>query len=730
MNIKEIYENFSFKKIDTLYVEQIKNNKGNLSNTDKRFLEKIILKHKEHKKEDVLKAICLYTIWNPKESILYARKKGVFRYRIGNYKKNYSYYYLENLIKLQSVLSYSKGSEKYLQMKLNCKWMYDFYVKTEEKIYKKVQEHHERRIRKNVFGNKVETSLFKELMVYMEILYVWTNLDDQEIHGNRDVLASYTKEEIGEGISYLISIYDDIIGIKEDGNYWIDSYFIIDKKIEELILLACKVLQLQEWELLIDYFDYEITSQGNNWTIKCNSNLEKSIRMGYAKTAMQSQVFLTDLIKKEEIPTLEEVSNMCIKELESTIIKKTGTGKFCRYRMEIPAPLVEMLKKNSKGYELFKEEFIALNYMGKEMVTESEVFIRKKVTEHANMGDVLLMQRFFLLVYYIYKQVLIQEKDKHIIARTLCPVFEYENLCMLINKIVGDEKKTKELIDLFTYNKETKLDLQYTPILRAGKKVYFSTSIIAMSDMLRNAISYSYMIKNQIVNNDNGIEPMVQYCVAAFENSEEKCSVFSNRNFKYQGNNGEIDVLVITDTYILIIECKAPITPTSTFEMRSEYEHLLKAEKQLNLSKKAFSDKGFRNNYLHGLGIEERKREILTCILLGNRIFSCYTGLEHPIRCFHELDMILNCGVSQGTLGTWRLWKKEKYTSEDLMEFLSEKNSFVSKLQEALTSRTETMKCNGKTIKYETFLYDLIKAYHVIEKVGTCIEKGKIELNE
>ena len=64
------------------------------------------------------------------------------------------------------------------------------------------------------------------------------------------------------------------------------------------------------------------------------------------------------------------------------------------------------------------------------------------------------------------------------------------------------------------------------------------------------------------------------------------------------------------------------------------------------------------------------------------------------------------------------------------MEFLSEKNSFVSKLQEALTSRTETMKCNGKTIKYETFLYDLIKAYHVIEKVGTCIEKGKIEINE
>lgn len=726
MYIKELYENFSLKEIDTLYIDKIRNSKSILSNTDKRFFEKILLKHKENTKEEVLKAMILYAIWNPDDCISYARKKGVFRYRIGNHKENNAFYYLENLIKYKTALNYSEYCEKYLYMKLNCKWMHDFYVKTEKKIYKKIEEHHKKRIRKNVRGNKLETSLFKELMTYMEILYVWVDLEGHETPDNRDLLTGYSKEEIGEGISYLISIYDDIIGIKEDSNYWIDSYFVFDKKIEELILLACKILHLQEWELLIDYFNYEITSQGNNWTIKCNNNLEKSIRMGYAKTEAQSELFFMDLAKNEKIPSLEEVSNMCINELESTIIKKVETGKLCRYIMEFPMPIVEKLKKNIKGYELFKEEYMALKYMEKEMVTEDEVFIRKKVTQHANMGDVLLMQRFFVLVYYIYKQVLLKEKDKHIIARTLCPVFEYKQFCKLVNNIVDDEEKTKELIDLFTYNKKTKLDLQYTPILRIGEKIYLSTSIIAMSNMLRNTISYSYMMKNQIVNNDNGMEPMVQYCVAAFEDSDEKCMVFSNKRFKYQGNSGEIDVLVISDIYILIIECKAPITPTSTFEMRSEYEHLLKAERQLNLSKKAFSDKGFRNKYLQSLGVEEKNREILTCILLGNRIFSCYTGMGHPIRCYHELNMILNCGVSQGALGKWRLWKEESYTSEDLMEFLSEKDSFVSKLQEALTSRTETMKCNGKIIRYETFLYDIVKAHRIIEKIGVCIEKGKL----
>ena len=38
----------------------------------------------------------------------------------------------------------------------------------------------------------------------------------------------------------------------------------------------------------------------------------------------------------------------------------------------------------------------------------------------------------------------------------------------------------------------------------------------------------------------------------------------------------------------------------------------------------------------------------MTCILLGNRLFTGFTGLNHPIRCFHELDMILNKGTIVG----------------------------------------------------------------------------------
>lgn len=722
MNIKQIYQSLDLKKINDLYIDGIRNIEKSLSNSDKRFLEKIISLHKTKEKEEVLGAIVLYSVWCPDEAITYSRKKGAFRYRMGGKKSNNASYYLENLIKCNRYLKYNKINVEYLNMKINCEWMYIFYSKTEKKVTDEIEMHHQRRIRKNISGNKLETALFKELIAYMEMSFVWGD-ETTRTPNDKDLLTGYSREEIGEAISYIIYMYENIIGIDEKCNYWVDSHYIISDDIENLILLACKILRLQELELLIDYFDYQITKVENRWRISSSSNLEKSLRMGYAKTEMQLQIFWKSHVRNDnEVMSLNKLSTMIVEELKDTIIKKTEKGFLCRYRIEFPTLLIEFMKENLKKYSLFEEEIISLKYMEKEMVSLDEVLLNKKVTQHANLGDVLLFQRFFVLVSNIYKQIFLNEEDINVIANSIGPVFEYNTIFNLINIIINDEKKTKELFDVFTYNKATKLDLQYTPILRAGNRIYFSVAIIAMSNMLRNIISYSYMVKNQIVNNDNGLELMVQHCVAAFKDCKENCEVFDNKNFTYQGKKGEIDVLVISDTYILIIECKAPITPTNNFEMRSEYEHLLKAEKQLNLSKNAFSDKGFRKKYLQGLGVEEKNRKIMTCILLGNRLFTGYTGLDHPIRCFHELDMILNKGVVVGPEQTMRIWKNEEYSSEDLIEFLSDKDSFICKLEDALNKRNEIMRCNGNVVEFETYSYNLLCAHNIIESLSTFVE--------
>ena len=48
----------------------------------------------------------------------------------------------------------------------------------------------------------------------------------------------------------------------------------------------------------------------------------------------------------------------------------------------------------------------------------------------------------------------------------------------------------------------------------------FPISVLACSNLMRNTIAYSYLSKNEIVYDDNGVEPLVKVCVNCFR----KCS--------------------------------------------------------------------------------------------------------------------------------------------------------------------------------------------------------------
>lgn len=82
---------------------------------------------------------------------------------------------------------------------------------------------------------------------------------------------------------------------------------------------------------------------------------------------------------------------------------------------------------------------------------------------------------------------------------------------------------------------------------------------------MRNTIAYSYLSKNEIVNEDGGKEPLVKVCENCFRQCSYKYKIFTKKKFKYKGKNGEIDVLVVSESDLIIIECKGPLMPTSNF---------------------------------------------------------------------------------------------------------------------------------------------------------------------
>ena len=171
MNIKELFEIVNIETLDNKVIGKIKNDKGILSKGDKKFLVKIMSSFKNQDINKTLKAIILYAIWFPDDSIEQARKKGIFRYGAYGFQENKVKYIIKTLSSLYNTLKFSDKTLEFFNSKLNLDWLYDFYKKTEEDLIKYIKRHHRNRnkiIKENII---FEEALFKELLVFIDTLF-------------------------------------------------------------------------------------------------------------------------------------------------------------------------------------------------------------------------------------------------------------------------------------------------------------------------------------------------------------------------------------------------------------------------------------------------------------------------------------------------------------------------------------------------------------------------------
>lgn len=727
MKIEDILLEVNEKGIEDIveiqYIQSLKSKKSKLTNSEKNFINKKFSNFKNFGKCEILKTILVYAIWEPDEAIDVARKKGIFRYSAWDLEENNVESILGFLKQHSSVLNFSKENCRFIEMKLELNWFFIFYRDSEEQLKKLIKKHHRRSSKYNCNGVYVEEALFKELLVYAEILfYSHNSIDMTKDRLNKDSLSGYTIEEITESISYLIFLYDSTIGIKEDHSYTVDPKFVRSSEIEKFILIGCRIIQLKEWELLIDYFKYDVESKDNSIRILHKNELfEKSIRLGNVKRDMQQGLSYMENFKiaNKEAVSLSEISGKIKEGLGSDLISVVDDGNLSRYRFEIPQNLICLF--NDKN--LFLEEWVSVRYYANEQFTDIQNTLDKKITDNCTLDDIIKFHRVFLLFYTITSELLFEQPDESMIIRSLIPFMRDEQLIDLISNFVGDNSKSNELLSFFTYAGNTKLDLQYTPLLKASGGIIFSTSMIAKSNLIRNCIAHSYSIKNQIVNNDP-LETLVLECKKIFELNHPEYIVFKNKKFSYLRQHGEIDVLVVSEKDIIIIECKSPFSPINNFEMRATYDYMIKAAKQLNLSKAALSDCSFRERFLKSLGIDNHERNIYTCIILGNRLFNGYTIENHPVRYIKELDMILNNGHIYSEAGRWRVWENEKYSHSDSIEFLSDKYKLGLTGFNAMNKIEESMLIEDKKIIFETYAFDFIKSIEQFDKNFFLEEKN------
>lgn len=337
MNIKDIYKEFEYENFDTEIKAHYLESKESISSTEKKFLEKKIACFKKNTMKETMDAIVLLAIWEPDIAIKEARQKGVFSYRTYQSNENKVLKILEFLNSKKSILQFNPQTLKYLQMKRELSWMYDYYMKAERKIVKEIRKHHHDRLIIKRGNSFLESALFKELFVYIEyVFYKNTDSDVEHDHTNKDYLKSYGNEELANAVSYLIFLYDKTIGIKTERNYFIDVNYVQSSDIERLILSSCKLIQIKEWELLIDYLDYEVQINQREIEIFSSQNhLQESIELGFIKRNMQELLFRRRF--EEEINnamSIEKTMEIFIDKLADEITKDINDGELSRYTFE------------------------------------------------------------------------------------------------------------------------------------------------------------------------------------------------------------------------------------------------------------------------------------------------------------------------------------------------------------------------------------------------------------
>jgi len=696
-----------------------------VSNSELKKLENPIRDFSEKDVNEILACIIIYCYLKGDEGIDFPRKRGLFAYYtswIG------TEIILSWLLDHKEEMRFSEDMQRYLIHKYEVRWLADYYKECDTQIDGIIREHDNKKKQYTLNGITLESNIVVELLVISEFVFrMAEGRESNKAHAlelshelDYNLPQYFSVEEIGAAVSYVISRYAGVI--KTDNYLWLDVNAIKDDLgLANLILMAAKRNLVVEWEVLVDYYGYDIEAvKEGTYRIVDKNEYEKSIQLGYIETSIQEQARNAFNFKSpEEVLYLFKIAEK-FREYPDLLFELVDSGtEFERYRMLFCRPLLELIvPKNYETPEFFMEESVEIENASHELLISTKELLEYKITDLCNVKDIILFKRFFIFVSYTQQVFLEDHRDDiETLVKSIVPSFRRLELKSLLTLFVGDEKKAENLIDLYCWRGNGKLDIQSTPIIKMNDEQYYLVPfVLASSNLIRNVIVKERKMQNHNTNSDGVEEPLERYAVALFKYKNDFFSCRQHCYFNFKQNPSEVDLIVWTDKHLYLIECKNSILPTSPFELRTTYDYIKKAEKQLDLSRAAMTDKSYATSLLKNWGIPIKEYEIHTLILLGNRIFAAPNGFRHPIRYIHELYMVLTGGIINSSFGKWRCWENEKFVEADFIRFISDEDPLANDFLDAMSPFTMFVNYGNYRIERESYSLNIAKHWELNDK--------------
>lgn len=642
---------------------------------------------------------------------------------------------ITTLLDLKSDLNLSAESVNFLESKKDFKSLANSYLKFENEIVSIFSKLNKEAFYFKENGLAFTSSVTYDLITILNLWYSTLQISNKNyLHSNeigndsiefqlykqKDssqsflVYESFTYfdiHEIATGISFLVNKFPLV---SENPNLlWMPNKKSIKKNSNQylkLIELSCKLTTLIEWEASIDFLEYTFQSANNQFTISDEKGKEMSIRTGYSKFNQQRSIFeysFNSALKDDDISLDKVINKIDVQE----IVSFKGKGKTKRIVFKFIDKMLEIL-----GEIRFIDQEKDLSYLAKEWSLTNDELLEREVVDGITFIDIsnfnIVVQLLSsLLTKFITENPKLSAFD---LLGAGCFWLSNEQMLDLFGKFM-ENAKVEKIIDLLSLDlKSPHIDLFYTPILRNEQKYGIFIPLLAATNMLRNSIKNSSKKKYKSITNTNGYDGLAKVVSNSFDQNGS-FKTLENLQYRSAGKSNEIDVIAVGEYNIYFIECKNSLYPTDIFEMRTTLNYLEKAKKQLSIHEKNFTEGSLKQRIITELRIDNVPDNVISFIVLGNRLFNGNKDFEYPIRTPFELDNILNNGYiypySTEKLDKIRIWENDAFTENDLVIFLSENESYISHQYQSLNKIQLTRKLGSFKLNHDTFAIDNLKFY-------------------
>ncbi|MGO8253434.1 hypothetical protein ACC792_20955 [Rhizobium ruizarguesonis] len=575
----------------------------------------------------------------------------------------------------------------------------------------------DRSVRK--FLNRNSQVCLKSILVRIDSFFMIGHQGDHI--GSTDAISTYPVEELAEGASYLVHCIDEEIGIKGTHFRHIPEDQIAKGVFDKLIIKACKIRRYAEAEILVDAFNYQCVKSGRETIIGAPfPEFEKSIRLGYIQNlqARDQDRLMRDLAIQNGAVSVYAVADQFFDRLHDRVVKRVD-NPVTRYTFQLPdvPPIRSMFSTD----EITVEEDVYLREVGDFELVSSEELKNFTFPNGLTLLDLSKVHRLFMfLARLAMRQLSPMLEDEPVLAfRSLVPVFKEEVLKGLLEWCV-ERDQVEPILEYLSHRPGMGgvYDMQYRPLVYADNRYMVPLHIAGMTNWYRNVARDEGHRLIDDLETDAAERALAASLLAANCQHVEAGyeTVFNKQRF-------EIDVVCRFGDYLFIFECKHPMLPCNAHELRTSYKHMRTGARQLDNIKSLLSDPGLEKELYRRLGWScGPAKEIVTCIVSANGMFSGLRVNGHPVRRMAELSNMIRTGMMRTMQASVnvedgqpiartdevverRLWTAPILTPEFLSDYL-QKDLLAHMLFDGMFEYEETFSLGEGRLTFVTYALD------------------------